>query len=101
MTLSLAAGLTLYFARHGQTKANVEKRFSGDADTPLTELGLQQAAQVGHILKRELGTARGYQFVSSPLARAITSMKIARHTMGLSEDGFSTDERLKEINLGL
>ncbi len=101
MTLSLNNGLTLYFARHGQTRANVEKRFSGDKDTPLTELGLTQAAQVGHILKRELGTAEGYQFVSSPLARAVATMKIARHQMGLPEDGFATDNRLKEINLGI
>jgi len=100
MTLSLAPGLTLYFARHGQTRANVEKRFSGDKDTPLTELGLQQAARIGHILKRELGVAEGFQFVSSPLARAIASMKIARQAMGLPPGGFVTDERLKEINLG-
>jgi probable phosphoglycerate mutase len=57
MALELPRGLTLYFARHGQTEANVEKRFSGYKDTPLTELGLTQAAQVGHILKRELGAA--------------------------------------------
>ena len=43
MRLELRKGLTLYFTRHGQTKANVEKRFSGDKDTPLTELGRAQA----------------------------------------------------------
>ena len=101
MALELRPGLTLYFARHGQTEANVEKRFSGNKDTPLTPLGLGQAAQVGHILKRELGDARGYQFISSPLARAIATMKIARQTMGLPEEGFATDNRLKEINLGV
>ncbi len=100
MPLELAKGLTLYFARHGQTKANVEKRFSGDKDTPLTELGRAQARNVGLILNRELGDAAGYGFVSSPLARAITTMKIARQAMGLAEDGFATDPRLKEINLG-
>ncbi len=101
MALELPRGLTLYFARHGQTEANVEKRFSGYKDTPLTELGLTQAAQVGHILKRELGTADGFRFVSSPLTRAITTMEIARQTMGLPADGFATDNRLKEINLGV
>jgi probable phosphoglycerate mutase len=100
MSLELPSGLTLYFARHGQTEANVEKRFSGDKDTSLTERGRAQAQCVGMILKRELGDARGYEFVSSPLARAITTMKIVRHTMALPEDGFSTDARLKEINLG-
>lgn len=101
MALELPRGLTLYFARHGQTQANVEKRFSGYKDTPLTELGLTQAAQVGHILKRELGAASGFHFVSSPLTRAITTMEIARETMGLPAGGFATDNRLKEINLGV
>lgn len=101
MPVELAKGLTLYFARHGQTKANLEKRFSGDKDTPLTELGRAQAHSVGLILKRELGDAAGYAFVSSPLARAVTTMKIARQAMGLPEDGFGIDARLKEINLGV
>jgi len=101
MALKLPDGLTLYFARHGQTQANVEHRFSGYKDTPLTPLGLEQAAQVGAILKREIGEAPGYQFVSSPLTRAMTTMKIARTAMDLAPDGFATDNRLKEINLGV
>ena len=101
MALELPEGLTLYFARHGQTQANAEKRFSGDKDTPLTPLGLEQAAQVGRILKRELGEASGYDFVCSPLARAMITMKIARQAMGLPQDGFDTDEQLKEIDLGI
>jgi len=100
MALKLPDGLTLYFARHGQTQANVERRFSGYKDTPLTLLGLEQAAQVGNILKRERGAASGYHFVCSPLARAVTTMKIARTAMGLPADGYATDNRLKEINLG-
>lgn len=75
MGLKLAPGRTLYFVRHGQTQANVERRFSSYKDTPLTALGLEQAAQVGRILKRELGMAEGYAFVSSPLARAVTTMR--------------------------
>jgi broad specificity phosphatase PhoE len=98
--IQLRDGLTLYFARHGQTQANLQKRFSGDKDTPLTELGQAQARNVGLILKRELGDAAGINFVCSPLARAQTTMRIARQTMGLAPNGFATDERLKEINLG-
>ena len=101
MSLELPGGLTLYFARHGQTEANIQKRFSGYKDTPLTPLGLEQAAQVGQILKRELGEASGYQFISSPLARAVATMTIARQAMGLPATGFATDNRLKEINLGV
>jgi probable phosphoglycerate mutase len=101
MTLALPQGVTLYFARHGQTQANVEKRFSGFKDTPLTPLGLEQAAAVGRILGRELGAAAGFAFVSSPLTRAMTTMRLARAAMGLAPDDFSTDNRLKEINLGI
>lgn len=99
--LELPKGVTLYFARHGQTQANLEKRFSGKKDTPLTETGRAQAASVGHILARELGTAEGYDFVCSPLARAQTTMRIARAAMGLAPDGFHTDNRLMEIDLGV
>ena len=101
MPLEPPVGLTLYFARHGQTQANLEKRFSGDKDTPLTDLGRIQARSVGQILKRELGEAAGTRFVCSPLARAMTTMRIARGVMGLAEDGFTTDARLKEIDLGV
>jgi probable phosphoglycerate mutase len=101
MTLSLKAGVTLYFARHGQTQANLEKRFSGRKDTPLTALGREQAGSVGHILKRAIGAAAGFHFVSSPLARAQASMRIARAAMGLAPDGFTTDARIAEIDLGL
>ena len=101
MSIELAGGLTLYFARHGQTQANVEKRFSGYKDTPLTTLGHAQAGAVGEILRRELGDAAGFGFVSSPLARAQTTMRIAREVMGLKPDDFATDNRLKEIDLGV
>jgi len=40
MALELKPGITLYFCRHGESVANVEKRFQGDhVDTPLTAKG--------------------------------------------------------------
>ena len=98
--LELPAGLTLYFARHGQTQANVQKRFSGNKDTPLTELGLEQAAQVGRILRRELDQAPGWQFISSPLARAVTTMKIARQAMDVPA-GIHPDDHEAGMNASL
>lgn len=100
MRLELAPGLTLYLARHGQTEANVEKRFSGRKDTPLTALGLAQAKTVGAILKRELGMAPAIRFVSSPFARAQATMRIVRQTLGLPPEGYAIEPRLQEINLG-
>ena len=101
MGLSLKPGLTLYIARHGQTVANVEKRFQGWArDTALTSLGLTQATDIAAILKRELGDAPGIAMVASPLPRARTTMEIVRAALNLSPKDYATDNRLKEINLG-
>lgn len=38
---------TLYLVRHGQTLFNVQKRIQGWCDSPLTDLGIQQAKAVG------------------------------------------------------
>ena len=100
MPLELPAGLTLYFARHGQTEANVEKRFSGKKNTPLTAQGREQAREIGLVLKRELGVRPDIACVSSPLNRARTTMEIARRVLELAEDGYTTDPRIQEIDLG-
>lgn len=101
MTLRLKDGITLYFARHGQTQANVEKRFAGKRDTPLTALGLMQAKQVGAVLLRELGAKPALVFVCSPLHRACQTMEIVREELALPREGYATDPRLEEIDLGI
>jgi broad specificity phosphatase PhoE len=100
MPLELAAGLTLYFSRHGQTQANLEKRFSGKRDTPLTALGREQAREIGQVLKRELGIRPAIACVASPLQRAKTTMEIARGALELPREGYTTDPRIQEIDLG-
>jgi probable phosphoglycerate mutase len=98
--LKLAGGLTLYFARHGQTQANLEKRYSGKKDTPLTPLGREQAEEIGHVLRRELAPKPAIACVASPLARARTTMEIARGVLELPRDGYAIDPRIQEIDLG-
>ena len=100
MPLELASGLTLYFSRHGQTQANLEKRFSGKKDTPLTALGREQAHEIGQVLKRELGPKPSIACIASPLQRACTTMEIAREVLGLPLQGYTTDPRIQEIDLG-
>jgi probable phosphoglycerate mutase len=100
MPLSLAEGVTLYFARHGQTEANLAKRFSGEKDTPLTPLGREQAEEIGLVLRRELGAKPVLACVSSPLARARTTMEIARGVLALPPGGYAIDPRIQEIDLG-
>ena len=101
MRLELQDGVTLYFSRHGETEANRQKRFSGRKDTPLTDQGRVQARAIGEILKREVGMRPALAFVSSPLQRARTTMEIIRETLGLPRQGYQTDARIEEINLGL
>lgn len=43
---------TIYFMRHGQSEANAAKLVAGGGlDSPLTRLGMVQAAKVGRQLK--------------------------------------------------
>lgn len=85
--------LNLYIVRHGQTEWNLERRFQGWLDSPLTEHGVESAKQ----LKQHLKPHRFHHCVSSPSPRASRTMELI-----LSEHhgGYKTDERLREINLG-
>jgi probable phosphoglycerate mutase len=101
MVLELRAGLTLYFARHGETRANVEGRFQGRSiDTPLTELGIKQAHDVGGIMCRNVGDISRLARVSSPLHRARRTMEIVLSDCGLAPEAYTLDERIIEIDLG-
>jgi broad specificity phosphatase PhoE len=100
MPLELAAGLTLYFSRHGETEANLAKRFSGKKNTPLTARGREQAHEIGQVLKRELGVRPALAFVASPLQRARTTMEIVREVLELPLEGYAVDPRIQEIDLG-
>jgi broad specificity phosphatase PhoE len=101
MRLELKDSVTLYFARHGETEANRENRFSGLRDTPLTDKGREQARAVGKIMRREVGMQPALEFVSSPLQRACSTMEIVRELLGLPPGGYVTDARIQEIDLGL
>ena len=59
--------MKIYFIRHGETIWNTEKRFQGSSNSPLTELGRNQALKLGKRLKNTNFT----NFYSSPLGRTI------------------------------
>ena len=42
-----------YFIRHGETPWNIENRFTGQADIPLTEEGRKQAEEAGKLLQNK------------------------------------------------
>lgn len=75
----------LYLLRHGQTEFNVKKLVQGRCDSPLTDLGRQQAGMAGAWLK-----AHGVvpdKVVSSPLGRAMaTASLVATELLGADAD---------------
>jgi broad specificity phosphatase PhoE len=99
MALELKPGVILHFARHGETIANVEHRFQGRNDTPLTPRGREQARMIAAILARSLAGGPLPRFVCSPLPRARTTMEIILDALHLPIV-YDTDPRLMEINLG-
>src|SRR6187551_141397 len=95
---------TIYYIRHGQTEWNALGRFQGSQDIPLNDLGREQAAHAGGILKDLLAQhargADGLEFVSSPLGRARSTMEFVRTQLGLLPDDYTLDDRLREIGYG-
>ncbi len=82
------------FLRHGQAKNNVERILAGRTKGfPLTELGIEQAQQIGNFLK-SFNVSKIY---CSPIERAEHTAKIVADSVGL---GCTVDERLTEIDMG-
>jgi broad specificity phosphatase PhoE len=91
----------VYVTRHGETVLNAQGRYQGARDdSPLTIRGRQQAFDIAIRLRDVFDGAAPPQFVSSPLGRATTTTQIMLHTLGLPEDAYTTDFRLREIDLG-
>lgn len=79
--------------RHGETEWHAENRYAGRTDVPLTELGHQQAANLG-------AWAAGQRIdavLCSPLARARLTAEPAATALGLTP---RVDERLYEVDFG-
>jgi broad specificity phosphatase PhoE len=94
----------IYYIRHGQTEWNAAGRFQGSRDIPLNDLGREQAAHAGGILKdlfaRHERGADSVGYVSSPLGRARSTMEFVRSQLGLLPDDYALDDRLREIGYG-
>ena len=73
-----------YFTRHGQTVWNVENKICGATDIELTELGHEQATELGRKIKEE--GVKIDAILYSPLVRA---KETARH---ISEQNFGKYE---------
>lgn len=84
-----------YFARHGQTVWNVENKICGATESPLTELGLKQAEELGEeILKQGLKID---EILYSPLSRAKDTACMVSKITGIPA---REEKRLLEQNFG-
>jgi probable phosphoglycerate mutase len=83
----------ILLARHGETVFNVEGRWQGQADSPLTERGRAQAAELARALADELITA----VYSSDLGRAANT---AAEVAAVHKLPVTPEARLREINVG-
>jgi broad specificity phosphatase PhoE len=84
--------------RHGETEWNLQRRYQGRSDSPLTATGVAQAHAIGRLLGA-LPEAQSARIISSPVGRAQGTAEIIRqHLAATPELGF--DDRLRELSLG-
>lgn len=86
----------IYLIRHGETEWNRESRIQGRRDSPLTDLGREQARRTGQMLAT-LGLA-GLPVSASPLGRVQATLAIVAEQVALGP--VTIDARLKEVALG-
>ena len=85
----------IYFVRHGQTVWNVENKICGATDSPLTELGHEQAIQTGKNILAE--GIQADEILYSPLVRAADT---AKHISEMTGIPARMEPRLIEQNFG-
>jgi 2,3-bisphosphoglycerate-dependent phosphoglycerate mutase len=86
----------LILLRHGESQWNLENRFTGWVDIPLSPKGEQEAHQAGEKLKR-------YKFVkayTSVLKRAIDTLNIVLKIIGQEKIPIEYDKALNERHYG-
>lgn len=84
---------TLVLLRHGRTAWNAERRFQGQADPPLDEVGRVQAYEVAGVV----AALRPDLLASSDAARAMQTAERVSAASGLD---VHADPRLRERSLG-
>ncbi len=85
----------IYFVRHGETVWNVENKICGATDSPLTELGHQQAIETAEKI-REMGI-KADLILYSPLSRAADTAAHISEICGIPK---REEPRLFEQNFG-
>ena len=90
---------TLILVRHGESEWNRAGRIQGQVNSPLTDLGINQAKAIrdhlsGILLNQE------FEIYSSPLDRAIQTAEIIAQGIDHPSSKIIIDERLNDFSLG-
>ncbi len=89
---------SLVLLRHGESQWNLENRFTGWVDVPLSPKGEEEARQAGEKLK-----AAGIRFdlaFTSVLQRAIRTLEVTLDVLGQSTIPVEKDQALNERHYG-
>ena len=87
---------TLVLLRHGESQWNLENRFTGWVDVPLSEKGRAEARRAGELL-RGMHFDLGY---ASTLQRAVETLDIALAVIGQTDLPTERDQALNERHYG-
>jgi probable phosphoglycerate mutase len=88
----------ILLVRHGETERNLQRRFQGRFDSPLTKRGIAQADAIGRLVD-SLPDAGFVRLVASPLGRARRTAEIIARRLDAGQEPV-VDERLREISVG-
>lgn len=93
-----------FFARHGETDWNRERRYQGSRDIPLNQTGRLQATANGVLLRELLESEAidpsALDWFASPLSRASETMALMREAFPMTLRPVVLDPRLTEISFG-
>ena len=90
---------TLILVRHGESEWNRAGRIQGQINSPLTDLGINQAKAIreylsGILLNQQL------EIYTSPLDRALQTAEIIAHGIEYPSRKIIIEERLNDFNVG-
>lgn len=88
--------MLIYIIRHGETNSNVQGLLQGWSDDPLNENGRNLAIETG----KAMTDIKFDAAFSSPLCRAFETARLVLDNSGNADVEITTDERIKEINMG-
>ena len=94
----------LVLLRHGQSKWNLENKFTGWKDIPLTEKGINEAKNAGYLIKKN--NIKFDKIFSSVLQRANKTAEIAmkeaemKHLFNNNQLNYTKDQSLNERDYG-